>query len=91
MSFAIFGLGDTAYEQFNAMGKYFVKVLPELGATMLHSSGEGNSENQLTDEQFDEWKNDLWEKLAEHYRKSSDGKEKKQTTVKAVAKYEMTI
>ena len=91
MSFAIFGLGDTAYEQFNAMGKYFVKVFPELGATMLHTSGEGNSELQLTDQQFDEWKNDLWEKLAEHYRKSSDGQEKKQSVVKVVAKDEMNI
>ena len=45
LSFTIFGLGDTVYEQFNAMGRYFDKTLEELGGQRLYAAGEGNSDN----------------------------------------------
>lgn len=67
MNYTVFGLGDTAYEQFNAMGIYFDKVFQDLGGKRLYPSGDGNSETQMTEEQFDEWKKDLWSKLCEHY------------------------
>lgn len=32
LSYVVFGLGDTSYENYNAMGKYFNEGLCELGA-----------------------------------------------------------
>lgn len=33
----------------------------------MYEAGEGNSETQMTEEQFDEWKLNLWSKLCEYY------------------------
>ena len=33
LQFAVFGLGDTAYEHFNFMGRYLDKTLQEMGGT----------------------------------------------------------
>jgi sulfite reductase alpha subunit-like flavoprotein len=37
-------LGDTAYEQFNSIGRYFEKTFKELGAESIYPAGEGNSQ-----------------------------------------------
>jgi len=67
LRFTVFGLGDTQYEQFNAMGKYFDQTFQDLKGIRLYKMGEGNSEFQLTEEQFDKWKEGLWTGMCKHY------------------------
>ena len=43
MNYCVFGLGDTAYEQFNAMGIFFDKTFEELGGKRVSEPGIGNS------------------------------------------------
>jgi NADPH-ferrihemoprotein reductase len=73
LNFAVFGLGDTAYEHFNAMGKFFDQTFEEIGGTRVFKAGVGNSENLMTETQFDEWKSQLWSRIADHYRGKPGG------------------
>jgi sulfite reductase alpha subunit-like flavoprotein len=50
MHYTVFGLGDTAYEKYNEIGKYFDNVFTELGATRVYPLGLGNSQFQQTEE-----------------------------------------
>ena len=50
MNYTIFGLGDTAYEKFNEMSRQFNSMLKEMNANLVYPGGEGNSENQMTEE-----------------------------------------
>lgn len=86
LDYTIFGLGDTAYEKFNEMSRYFNKTFQEMGANLVYQVGEGNSENQMTEDQFDEWKSNLWKSLSEHYEKINPNKG--ETMVKKVEKKE---
>jgi len=52
MKFCIFGLGDTSYEQFNEIAKYFDKSLTALGATRIGEVGAGNAETFATEDDF---------------------------------------
>ena len=70
--FSVFGLGDTSYEQFNAMGRYFDKGLEELGGKRIHQYGEGNAEKNKTEDDFLDWKMDVWKNFAKHYAESED-------------------
>jgi len=63
MKFAIFGLGDTSYEQFNEMGVVFDKSFEELGGQRFSSLGVGNAETFSTEDDFIRWKEGLWSKL----------------------------
>ena len=80
--FTIFGLGDTVYENFNAMGKLFDQQFEAMGGTRIYPAGTGNSENLLTEEQFEAWKLDLWTKICEDYMQKNTNeikiKERKQ-------------
>jgi NADPH-ferrihemoprotein reductase len=60
MKFAVFGLGDTSYEQYNAMGKYFNEAFEELGGERIFKYGEGNAEGNKTEDDFNEWKSNFW-------------------------------
>lgn len=60
LQYSVFGLGDTAYEHFNAIGRFFNTLFTEMGGTRVYEAGEGNSENLITEIQFDEWKLNLW-------------------------------
>ena len=74
LDYTIFGLGDTSYEKFNEMSRQFNQIFGEMKANLVYQGGEGNSENQMTEEQFDEWKTSLWSSLCEHYEKSNPNK-----------------
>jgi len=67
LSYLVFGLGDTSYEVFNAMGKYFNEGLGELGGERIYKYGEGNAEGNLTEDDFNEWKADMWRDIFQHY------------------------
>ena len=79
MDFAVFGLGDTVYENFNAIGKYVDSVFAEMGGSRLVEMGVGNSEFLLTEEQFDAWKSDLWKKICEYYMSKNTNENKIRT------------
>ena len=70
MKYAVFGLGDTSYEQFNEMGKVFDEGFEKLGATRLYDMGVGNAETFSTEDDFNKWKENLWQKIFEHYAAS---------------------
>lgn len=67
MNFSIFGLGDTSYELYQEMLKYFEKAFIDLGAAKIYKSGEGNAETFSTEDDFDEWKRDLWPEVFKVY------------------------
>jgi len=67
MKFAIFGLGDTSYELYNAMGKYFNESFETLGAERIYKYGEGNAEGNKTEDDFNEWKANIWKELFDYY------------------------
>ena len=63
----MFGLGDTSYEQYNAMGKYFNEGLATLGAERIFGYGEGNAEGNHTEDDFNEWKKGIWANIIKYY------------------------
>lgn len=77
MSFSIFGLGDTSYEQYNEMGKVFDESFEKLGGNRLHEMGVGNAETFSTEDDFNKWKEDLWKNIIEHYVKTENPVQKK--------------
>ena len=86
LNFAIFGLGDTVYENFNAIGKYFDSTFSEMGGNRLVEMGVGNSEFLLTEEQFDTWKCDLWKNICEHFMAKNQNENKVRAKKAAVSK-----
>jgi NADPH-ferrihemoprotein reductase len=62
LSFTVFGLGNTQYEHYNAMGKLLDKELEKLGGTRVFKYGEGDDNSSLEDD-FNEWKNNIWVEL----------------------------
>lgn len=47
LSFAVFGLGDTAYEKFCWPAKLLSRRLASLGATEISARGEGDEQHPL--------------------------------------------
>ena len=70
MNFAFFGLGDSSYELFNEMGKYFDEQFEKLGANRVFELGSGNAETFSTEEDFEKWKSAFWPALCAHYAKT---------------------
>jgi len=50
------------------MGRQYHKTFAELGAENVFKYGEGNSDGNKTEDEFNVWKQDLWRELAEYYR-----------------------
>ena len=69
MRYTVFGLGDTSYEQFNVIGRFFNEGLEELGGERIYKYGEGNAEGNKTEDEFNEWKNLLWKEIIDFYTK----------------------
>lgn len=70
MSYAIFGLGDTSYEQFNEMGIQFDKGFEQLGATRIFELGAANAEHHTTEDDFDNWRARFWPALIDFFEKT---------------------
>jgi NADPH-ferrihemoprotein reductase len=60
VNYAVFGLGNSQYEFFNAMGEFFDDRLNDLGATRLLARGVGDDDVGSIEDQFEEWKAMLW-------------------------------
>jgi len=65
VNFAVFGLGNTQYEQYNAMGKTVQERLLELGGKELHPLGLGDDDADM-EEDFENWREGLVQKFVEH-------------------------
>lgn len=61
------GLGDTSYEQFNEMAVFSDKAMTQLGAKRFHEVGAANAETYTTEDDFQKWKQPLWQILFKHY------------------------
>ena len=82
MKYAIFGLGDTSYEQFNEMGVQFDKRFEQLGAQRVFDMGSGNAETFSTETDFEKWKKDLWSSLIKVYASLDTPEEAKSALLK---------
>ena len=67
LKFAIFGLGESTYEKFNEMAKFFEKAFVDAGGTKLFETGLGDSVNNKTEETFDEWRAKMWPQVFAHF------------------------
>jgi NADPH-ferrihemoprotein reductase len=47
VNFTVFGLGNKQYKIYQAMGRYFDKRLPELGAKRVFEAGEGDADADI--------------------------------------------
>lgn len=63
LEFTVFGLGDSTYEHFNAMGRVTKANLEELGARQFYKYGEGDASEDLEGD-FRKWNDGLWKALA---------------------------
>lgn len=63
LEFAVFGLGNTQYEHYNAMGKLIQKRLAELSGKPMYQYGEGDDDRDI-EEDFETWHEGLLEVLA---------------------------
>jgi NADPH-ferrihemoprotein reductase len=63
LKFCVFGLGNTQYDHFNAMGRKINQILEEKGAVRVADYGEGDDDGTM-DEDFETWRDQLWPQLA---------------------------
>jgi NADPH-ferrihemoprotein reductase len=67
LEFAVFGLGNRQYEQFNATGKLVNTLLEKCGCSRIASIGIGDDDNDLEGD-FESWKDKvLWPILKKRY------------------------
>jgi len=55
LKYAVFGLGNKTYPEYNVIGKQIDKRMEELGATRIHTLGLGNDDQNIEDD-FLVWK-----------------------------------
>ena len=82
MKYAIFGLGDTSYEQYNEMGVQFDEGFAKLGAERLYKLGDGNAETFSTEDDFNKWKEDLWKTIFDYYAKFESQEDKSKALIR---------
>lgn len=70
INFKVFGCGSTAYQSFQAMGRFFDKKLAELGAKKIFERGEGDSENDI-EADFAVWKDKMLKYVSENFGRNS--------------------
>jgi len=68
LEYAVFGLGNTEYEIFNAMGKFFDTSIEKLGGNRIMEVGLGDDSDDL-EADFEKWKETMWATLKKNYVK----------------------
>ena len=58
LEYCVFGLGNTQYEHYNAMGKFFDAATEKLGGRRIAPIGLGDDDNDIEDD-FEKWMNSL--------------------------------
>jgi len=72
LHYCVFGLGNTQYEHYNAMGKFFDSSLENLGGKRIVTLGMGNDDDDV-EADFEKWKDEkLWPALSKCYIKEGD-------------------
>ena len=66
MDYAVFGLGNTQYEHYNAMGKLVDAALVNVGANRIAELGLGDDDKDLESD-FEQWREKMWVILKEKY------------------------
>eukprot|EP00960_Hanusia_phi_P022550 667336-Hanusia_phi.AAC.2 len=66
MQYAVFGLGNSQYENYNTVGKTIDSHCERLGATRIMDLGLGDDDKDIQQD-FDEWKEKLWKTLHSHF------------------------
>ena len=64
--YAVFGLGNTEYDHYNEMGKFFDKALGAAGAKPLLPIGLGNDNDDLEGD-FETWRESFWSAMRKTY------------------------
>lgn len=65
LKYVAFGLGNNAYQHYNFMVQNLDKVLANLGARRIGTTGEGDDGAGTMEEDFLAWKDPMWAALAE--------------------------
>ena len=68
----MFGLGNSTYEHFNAMGKFVDKKMEEMGGKRVHVLGQGDDDVNI-EEDFVRWKEAFWTSVCEEFNLESLG------------------
>ena len=63
MRFTVFGLGNSTYEFYNAIGRKFDQLLEEKGGERFAEYGEGDDGTGTLDEDFLSWKDGVFDSL----------------------------
>jgi len=66
LDYAVFGLGNTQYEHYNAMGKLVDSALVKTGAQRITKLGLGDDDTDLESD-FEKWREKLWPLLKQQY------------------------
>jgi len=66
LRYAVFGLGNSTYEHFNAMGKVVDKKLSEMNGKRVHPLGLGDDDVNIEDD-FIQWKENFWTSVCEEF------------------------
>ena len=72
LRYAVFGLGNSTYEHFNAMGKIVDKKLEDMGGKRVHTLGIGDDDVNI-EEDFVKWKEAFWTSVCEEFGLESLG------------------
>eukprot|EP00051_Salpingoeca_urceolata_P028653 m.487750 g.487750 ORF g.487750 m.487750 type:complete len:659 (+) comp25235_c0_seq1:56-2032(+) len=72
LRFAVFGLGNSTYEQFNSMGLLVDKMLDAFKGKRLTDVGLGDDDKNIDDD-FVVWKDGLWPKVCEEFGIDPEG------------------
>jgi NADPH-ferrihemoprotein reductase len=73
--FTVFGLGNRQYEHFNATGRFVDQQFEKFGGKRMYPYGEGDDDGCI-EEDFDEWKENLWKQLQIKFQISLKEKQK---------------
>jgi len=64
MNFCVFGLGNTGYEHYNSMGKFFDECFYVLGGKRAKEIGLGDDGDDIEGD-YEKWSDELWSALEE--------------------------
>lgn len=59
-----------------------------MGADRIYKYGEGNAEGNKTEDDFNEWKTNLWKEIFDEYAKSETVTQRKNSLTIALEKHE---
>ncbi|KAL4465858.1 hypothetical protein ABPG74_004095 [Tetrahymena malaccensis] len=68
MKYTVFGLGNSTFENFAGFGVKIDSKLEQLGAKRLYPLGKGDAAEDTTDQDFNKWKDNIWNVLNEEFQ-----------------------